>query len=156
MRCKNCPYGREDFEKYKSYVDLHDIQQYIWCDKVGGKVYYFGYCFDKCKPNKKKRKSYTEKKRINKHKRYWKYQNDLKRLHEAVKGYPAPVEYVDKVWVKGIGYVKLSKPYYRRLYRGKNSKYLKRQSNKQIRRYKGELHKGNFCHLLYDFWWELT
>ena len=42
-----------------------------------------------------------------------------------------------------------------RWYRGKRSKYFKQQSNRKIRRYKGELHKGNMAHKLYDFWWEL-
>ena len=46
MKCKDCPYGCEDFEKYKSYIDEEDIENCIWCDKVGGKVYFFGHCSD--------------------------------------------------------------------------------------------------------------
>lgn len=43
-----------------------------------------------------------------------------------------------------------------RFYRGKRSSYLKKQSNKKIRRYKGDLpSKGRTCHKLFDFWWEL-
>lgn len=36
------------------------------------------------------------------------------------------------------------------------SKFLKRQSNKKIRRYKKGLHDGRHCYKLFDFWWELT
>ena len=25
MRCRDCPYGCEEFEKYKSYIDKEDI-----------------------------------------------------------------------------------------------------------------------------------
>ena len=64
---------------------------------------------------------------------------------------------MDEVWVKGIGYVENPKPYYQRIYRGKRSKYLKRQSNKAIRKYKGGLHRGyQNIHKIYDYWYELT
>lgn len=43
-----------------------------------------------------------------------------------------------------------------RCYRGKRSAHLKRQSNRKIRRYKGSISlKGNMCHKIFDFWWEL-
>ena len=64
---------------------------------------------------------------------------------------------MDKVCIKKHKYIKNPKPYYKRVYRSKRSKYLKRQSNKKIRKYKGELHNGyQHIHKLYDFWWELT
>ena len=59
------------------------------------------------------------------------------------------------IWINGHGYVQNAKPYYKRWYRGKRSKYFKQQSNRKIRRYNGELHKGNMAYKLYDFWWEL-
>jgi hypothetical protein len=46
--------------------------------------------------------------------------------------------------------------WYQRTYRGKASSYLKRLSNKKIRRFKGCLpKKGNFHHKIFDFWWSL-
>ncbi len=168
MRCKNCPYGAEDFtrriEMYKSvygeYPDedrASDSEQFVWCDKVGGKVYCFGHCTDWYEHDKQPHKTYSKKKRTNKRERYLKHQKHLKHLYKTVGGYYlSPVRYTDEIWTKGIGYVENSKPYYQRLYRGKRSKCLKRQSNKAIRRYKGELHKGWQCHRLYDFWWELV
>ena len=65
------------------------------------------------------------------------------------------IEKANEIWVKGVGYVENSKPYYQRLYRGKRSGYLKRQSNRVIRRYKGELHKGyQHIHKIFDFLWD--
>lgn len=153
MRCRDCPYGQEDFQKYESYADEEDIEQFVWCDKVGGKVYYFGHCSDCYEQDKENHKVYLKKKRINKRERYLKYQNHLKHLEKVSCGYPKAVTYEDEVWIKELGYVENPKPYYKRWYRGKRSKYLKQQSNRKIRRYKGELHNGNSCHKLYDFWW---
>ena len=88
-----------------------------------------------------------------KRRRYLKHQNKLKHLHEATcNSYPSPVMYTEEKWIRSAGYVKNPKPYYKRLYRGKRSKYLKQQSNKKIRRYKGDLHRGNMAHKLFDFW----
>jgi hypothetical protein len=174
LKCRNCPYGKEDFERrillynkvvekqgipndiygYKTYEDaLNDAEQFLWCDKVGGKVYCFGRCADAYSdiPNHKNR---SKKKKRNKRERDLKYKNHLKYLAENTSDYPSSAIYTDEIWIKGYGYVKNPKPYYKRLYRSKKSKYLKRQSNKRIRRYKGELHNGYMCHRLYDFWWE--
>ena len=166
MRCRDCPYGIEDFttriELYKSvhgeYPDedrADESERFVWCDKVGGKVYCFGHCTDWYEQDKIPHKNHSKKKRMNKRERYLKHQNHLKYLYEVAGGYyPSPVKYTDEIWVKGVGYVKNPKSYYQRLYRGKRSKCLKQQSNRKIRRYKGELHKGNMAHKLYDFWWE--
>ena len=83
-----------------------------------------------------------------------KHQNHLKYLERVSCGYPQAVTYEDEVWIKGVGYIKNSKPYYKRWYKGKRSSYLKRQSNKAIRRYKGELHNG-YQHIHKIFWYEL-
>lgn len=63
--------------------------------------------------------------------------------------------YVDEIWIKGIGYVENPKPYYKRYYRGSRSAFLKKMSNRKIRRYNGEIRKGAAYHRLYDFWWEI-
>ena len=176
MECRNCPYGKEDFDRrmawynkiveergipndiygYETYEDaVKDAEQFLWCDKVGGKVYCFGHCTD-AYSDITKYENHSKKKRRNKRERDLKYKNHLKYLAENTSGYPSPVMYTDEIWVKGYGYIKNPKPYYKRLYRGKRSKYLKRQSSKKIRRYKGELHNGWYCHRLYDFWWEYS
>lgn len=169
MRCRDCPYGIEDFtlrtKMYKSvYGEIPDeeranqSEQFVWCDKVGGKVYSFGHCTDWYKYDKPPHKAYSKRTKRNKRERYLKHQNHLEHLYKTVGDcYPSPVRIVNEIWVKDIGYVENLKPYYQRLYRGKRSKCLKRQSNKAIRRYKGELHKGyQHIHKIYDYWYELT
>lgn len=168
MRCKNCPYGAEDFtrriEMYKSvygeYPDedrANDSEQFVWCDKVGGKVYCFGHCSDWYEQDEEISKTCPQKRKLNKRQRFLKHRNHLRYL-DAVSdhGYPLVVIWEDKIRIRGYELAENPKPYYKRMYRGKRSKYLKRQSNKAIRRYKGELHKGWQCHRLYDFWWELV
>ena len=73
MKCKDCPYGYEDFEKYKSYIDEEDIENCVWCDKVGGKIYSFGHCSDWYEQDEEKYKNHSKKKRMNKRERYLKY-----------------------------------------------------------------------------------
>ena len=140
-----------------SYYDYGLGGQY--CNKVGGKTLLYGYCTDVYEKNVT-HKNRSKQKRRNKRERNQKYKNHLKFLAENVTGYPSPVIYIDEIWIKGQGYVENSKPYYKRLYRGRgrhsNSNYHKKMSNRKIRRYTGELSKkGNLSHKLYDFWWEL-
>ena len=146
LECKNCP-----------YYDYALGGQ--WCDKVGGYNYRFGYCSD-IYDKETKRKNRSKQKRRNKIERDQKHKDHLKFLAENIQYYPSPVIYNNEIWIKGQGYVENSKPYYKRLYRGRgrhsNSNYHKKMSNRKIRRYKRELpKKGNLSHKLYDFWWEL-
>lgn len=158
MLCHDCPYGYEDYMRLsENFTDLsqEEICLLIWCDKIGGKVGYMGCCEESSRIGNVV-KTELNKKRRNKRERYLKHQNNLKHLYKIAGGYyPAPVGYMDEIWINGHGYVQNTKPYYKRWYRGKRSKYFKQQSNRKIRRYKGELHKGNMAHKLYDFWWEL-
>lgn len=146
LECIECP-----------YYDYGLSGQY--CDKVGGKTLLYGYCTYVYEKNAT-HKNRSKQKRRNKRERDQKHKNHLKFLAENVTGYPSPVIYTDEIWIKGHGYVGNPKPYYKRLYRGRgrhsNSNYHKKNSNRKIRRYTGELpKKGNLSHKLYDFWWEL-
>lgn len=49
----------------------------------------------------------------------------------------------------------VTKPFYRRIYRGKVSPYSKKRTNKIVRRYKGEVPKGCGYRKLFDMWWEI-
>ena len=175
MECRNCPYAKDEFNKrikyYQEYTDKNGVpndiygdltleeimefeEPYCWCEKTGGKILWHGQCND-AYDDVQKYENHSKKKRRNKRERDLKYKNHLKSLAENTTGYPSPAYYVDEIWIKGYGYVKNPKPYYKRLYRGKRSKYLKRQSNKKIRRYKGELHNGHHCYKVFDYWYEL-
>lgn len=174
MECKNCPYGKEDYERRMSnYEDTikeegipndiyhylkpedasNEFEQFIWCDKVGGKVYCFGHCEDAYSKEKEEKRVSKAKKTIRR-KREIKYKQHLKRLAEINTGYPAPVYYKDEIWERGKGIVKNPKPYYKRVYRGQRSKFFKKLSNKRVRRYKEAINNGNNYRKIYDFWWE--
>lgn len=177
MECRNCPYGKEDFDRrmawYSKIVEERGIpndiyhylepqdaadefEQFLWCDKVGGKVYCFGHCTD-AYSDIPKHENRSKKKRKNKRERDLKHKNHLKYLYKHCNFYPSPVTYTDEVWVKGYGYVENPKPYYKRLYRGNHKhnryKYYKKYANRCVRRYKGELHSGGSYKKVFDYWW---
>lgn len=142
LDCARCPYYEYGFGGQ-------------YCDKVGGKTAWYGFCED-IYPDIPKHVYHSKQKRRNKRERDQKYKNHLKFLAEYLSGYPSPVVYRDKIFIRGQGYVENPKPYYKRYYREKRAKYIKRMSNKKIRRYKGDVpKKGNWCYKLYDFWWEM-
>lgn len=84
------------------------------------------------------------KKRPNRHARKRKQIEKLKKLRTESGYYPVYSNY----------YCYYAYP--KRWYRGKRSAYLKKQSNKKIRNYKGSFEpKSNKFHRVFDFWWEL-
>lgn len=129
MRCECCPYYEPG---------------YYWCDKVGGKNILFGYCSEIYEIDTKQNRQYSKKKRTTKYERNQNYLNYLKQLSKKTSSYFPSVIYMD-----GLNY-------YKRYYRGRRSKYLKKISNRKIRRHKCELPKhGSQFHRIYDFWYEL-
>ncbi len=150
MECATCPYGKDNFERRTSY-DPYNTN--CWCDKVGGKTYLWGYC-DDVYSDTVKSKTYSKKKTSTKRERAIKYKSHLKYLSE-ISNYPKPAYYIDEIKVKRYHYTENLKPYYKRCYRDEASPYLKKASNRKIRRYKGELQNGWYCHRLFDFWWEM-
>lgn len=176
LECRNCPYGKEDFDRrmgwYNKIVEERGIpndiygylepqdaadefEQFVWCNKVGGKTYCFGCCEYAC-IDIPKHENRAKRKRRSKRERDLKYKNYLKEMYKKNPNYP--ISYNDEIWLfenHKVEIIKNPKPYYKRVYRGKRSKYLKRQSNKKIRRYKSELSSGRNCYKIFDFWYEL-
>ena len=85
LECRNCPYGKEDFDRRMAWYSkiikergipndiyhylkpqdaLNEFEQFIWCDKVGGKVYCFGHCSD-AYSNISKYEKHTKKRKKN-------------------------------------------------------------------------------------------
>ena len=178
LKCRDCPYGIEDFERrmywYNKIIEergipndiYHDLQpkdvvdefeQFLWCDKVGGKVYCFGHCTDFYEDiDIVKQKNSSKKKRRNKRERDLKYKNHVKYLAKNYPYYPPPAIPVDEdgCWNfdDPIGTV-----YYRRTYKGNHKrnryKYYKKYSNRKVRRYKGEIHRGGSYKKVFNYWW---
>lgn len=96
------------------------------------------------KPTKKQKKRDREKR----------YQNHLKQIQERGKYWISGVWPVDK----NGDYVRDDSPdfvRFKRGYRGKRSKYIKRHCNKRIRRKDNFPLKGNGYRKASEFWWEL-
>lgn len=176
MRCSECPYGEYDYTRrvnmYDAIVAEHGVpndiygdmsrdtaikqaEKYCWCDKVGGKVIWAGHCSEMHEPDPVVKPSGSRRRKHDKRERYIRHQRHLKWLAENCSGYPIPVTLEDEIYISWSVRLKRQKPYYKRWYRGKMSKYYKRQSSKKIRRYKGKLKNGWSCHKLYGFWNEL-
>ena len=179
MECRNCPYAKEEFDRrirrYQEYVDKNGIpndiygdwtlkdamefeEPYCWCEKTGGKIWWYGQCSD-AYLDIPKYENRSKRKRRNKRERDLKHKNHLKYLHQHCNFYPSPVTYTDEIWVKGCRYVENPKPYYKRLYRGnhKSNRYswYKKYANRCVRRYKGELHSGGSYKKVFDYWWSV-
>lgn len=178
MKCRNCPYGKEDFEKrmywYKKIVqergipnDIYhylkpedapdEFEQFSWCDKVGGKVYWAGKCTD-AYLDIPKRINHQKQKRRNKRERDQKHKKHFENLWNAKrhKWFP-PVMYVDYIWVKHeIQDRKV--PYYKRLtpnHGGRKQRYHKKQANKHVRHYDDVIPNGGSYKKVYDYKWSI-
>lgn len=162
--------GFEQCEECNSYVGITEEEWEDWCN-INGFPYRIA-DFDSVKENNKdiqdnilhNMQDHEEdiplveapkptKKQI-KRNRKERYQNHLKQIQE--KG---------KYWISGIwpvdkngDYVRDDSPEFvrfKRGYRGKRSKYIKRHCNKRIRRKDNFPLKGNGYRKASEFWWEL-
>lgn len=112
-------------------------------------MYIFNSCSDAYN-NVSIRENHSKKKRRNRLERHLRHQKRLKDLSK----YCYEFYYVDKTYVRGKGFIDNPKPYYKRFYWGENRKrFYKKQSNKAVRRYKGEISKGNGYRKLYEYKW---
>lgn len=84
-----------------------------------------------------------------------KYMRHLKSLYSNSNGYSVPVIYKDEIYIRGKGYIKNQKPYYKRQYRSQSSRYYKKLANRKVRRFNGELSRGGYYKRIYDFYWNM-
>lgn len=160
--CFTCPLGRYSYEQsLKTYdklnipYDYDEITYNIWCDKIGSKCGWYGYCEDAFSDNIKQLKKCNNKKQSTKYITREKHIKHLKKLSN-ISGYPTPSVLVTEKWDKELKkYVPVNKPYYTRRYIGSRTKYFKKYSNKRVRQYKGDIKSGNSYRKVYDYWWEI-
>ena len=163
MSCKDCPYIKDEFDIKASYEDgicEEYIEQYCWCDKTGGKIWWYGTCGEASDNHFPKRLTRQNKNRRTKRERDQKYKQHLRFLAENCSGYPSPAfpagedgQCVDSEdWFDRDKVV-----FYKRQYRAKRKRnryvYYKKYSNKCVRRYKGEIHRGNMYRRIFDYWY---
>jgi len=177
LNCRECPYGKEDFERrmywYQKTVNEQGIsndsyhclkpedaaaefEQFVWCDKVGGKVYSFGHCTDFHEDTDNIHINRSKRKRRNKRERDLKYKNHLRNLCGSTTCTHSSIEFTSEIYIRNHGYIKNPKPYYKKIYYGENCKrYYKKYANKVVRRYKGEIHNGCSYKKVFDYAWTI-
>jgi hypothetical protein len=150
--CEDCPYVIKDINKRKRVLGNDYQPEYVWCDKVGGKHYVFGWCSD-CDIKQYKKKPIEYKNISTKQSRREKYNNKLKKLYNCCHGYPSPV--TKDTW---IDYKAVELPYYKRLYKGNHHgsryKFYKKYSNKVIRRSENVPNYGGYKKC-YEYWFNV-
>lgn len=153
MECINCPYAEDDIEKLSIIYDEDDIEylyNYIFCNKVGGKILRYGTC--SIVLNNVNDTQYIKRKRNIKEKRIKRLNNTKKHKNRVYNLYNIYKESYTPVAIKVDDG---NNTYYKRIYRGKNSKRIKRMSHKAVRRYRKGLSKGNNSNKVFSYWNEL-
>lgn len=169
MDCLNCPliqeeierrlniYGFEEMKQYPQYEEeiLNEICRACFCDKFDSKIFMTNsqgcedYPSRSIKKGKKGKKRRTRREYDAKHKKHLEELSDLP-------GYPSGARKKDKTYTYAseTGYITSISPFYCRTYKGKGYTYLKKSSNRKVRRTTEILLKGNTYRKIFDLWWE--
>lgn len=143
MICSVCPY-------IIKYIKDNNLKS-CYCKKLGCRIKDGEPCEKEAEDVKKNSR---HPRKLNAYKRKVKYKKYLERLADEDPKYPSGAYRVgyDGYYTDNPNDTK----YVKREWRGKRSKYLKRCSNRRIRRHKGEIPKRCGYRRVFDFWWELT
>ena len=148
--CKKCPMVMKDYFHLSSiYGNEDEAIQDCWCDKLGCKISWIV----PCEENKMENDiEYNEieyiKPRMTRYERNYRHKKKLKYFYDYIQPQWSP----SGVWKKHYG---TPSEYLCRFYRGKRSKFLKRQSNKKIRRHQSYISNGGSYKKIFNYWWEL-
>lgn len=152
--CDECSISQGVEHRLKSSEENRHTFQYDYCgcDKVDGQFYRCGYCSDAWVSTPEPKKHGARKTGIN----YRRLQNKKKKdalmriLNYGYKPYAGWVDWdwVDGVWQQTGDHIKYPK-------NSKKQAFYKRYTNKKVRRYKGEIPKGNQYRKHFDYWWTL-
>ena len=172
MKCKNCPYIKDEYDIKASYEEANGLiadeyDDYLYrecqCDKIGGKIGYFGFCGDTNKTDNYVEDTYLPfiypSTKLKSYKRYLtnlSYKNKLKRQAKSNLGYPSPSYGVDRQgnWTDNDADVL----YYKKCYKSKHAsrfKYYKNQSSRKVRRNKDLVLKGGEYKKFYEYQWNI-
>ena len=145
MTCRDCPYVKDEFEARKAYLEkcdeYGDFDSSCFCDKLGGKLGWWGYCEDaefiqESEPIFSDLDIPIEKiKHRNRRKNAMKHKRKLRFQARNSSGYPSPSYAVDKYGNYTDDEDEIV--YYKPTYKSKHScrySFHKRAANKSIRR----------------------
>lgn len=156
VACDECPmiWGLERQLKLAEKYGTEPQLEYCGCDKTGdGKFYCYGFCedafvdvpTDRTHGKRKTGRAYRRNRTRHKDKR--------KRKIIATCGYKPTIGYVDYdlvdgKWIEVGNHIKYPK-------NSNAQKYLKRISNKKVRKFRGDISSGNAYRRIFDYRWEL-
>lgn len=151
--CDECPIC-EDIERRILFAGKYSLEpqlEYCYCDKVGAKFYVGGQCSDAEISSEEEPRNGARKTG----RAYRRRMNYLKkkRLMEIVKsGYNYSFytnwEYTDGSFHRLYDYIRYPQ-------NSNRKRFLKKYSNRKVRRAQGESMKGNQYRKVFDYWWEL-
>lgn len=149
LACKNCPYIMDEYEVRERYLlnkeyDFPEISMSCYCDKVGGKLGWCGYCSDALQLEEKEEQeeidfhNLSKNKHRNRRNASKKYKKKLKEMSINCNFYPSPSYPVDKYGNYCNDESKIA--YYKEVNKSKHSsryRFCKKMSNKKVRRHLG-------------------
>ena len=127
--------------------------EYCGCDKVQTEFFISGYCSDAFEADKPQRKLCEPRKTGRAYRRKMRKQKKEKLMRIMTYGYRSGIGYTDWGWKDGV-----YQPVGRYIQYPKNSNrqtFWKTYSNRKIRRYKGNIRKGNSYRRHFDYAWEV-
>ena len=156
--CDECPmiWGLEQKLEIADKYGVEPQIEYCGCDKTGnGKFYIYGFCEDAfddrdtCVIAKAgKRNSGRAYRRLQKEKKIRERRTVLARYgYRPMLGH-IECSFVNGVWQETGTHIKYPKS-------SNAQKFLKRKSNRAVRRYKGEIPNGNSYRKIEEYWWAL-
>lgn len=157
MNCEDCPYD-DPIERQKRYDSLWtpkdtDWQpEYLWCDKVGGEHWQYGYCSDCFDYDSSKNATANKRKHRLSH-----YENLILHKKNEIR-YAVKSEYLDyyydnRNYFNSIRQNKDGKLYARKIYMSGMKKYCRKQTNRKVRK----SNAGNYgaYRKTFDYWYTL-
>lgn len=152
--CDECPIceGIEHRLETAAELGLEPQIDHCGCDKVQTEFFVSGYCEDAFEevPDKKVNR---QRKTGNAYRRQMRKRKRDELMKIMTYGYNPAAGYVDWDWANGVW-----RPVGNHIKYPKNSNrqvYWKNQSNRKVRRYKGELPKGNSYRKLFEYAWTI-
>ena len=159
-KCKECQLIANNYFRLVSiYGNSDDAIQDCWCDKLGCKISWAPPCeIEPCEIGISNMDNMEYKKenciygripsRMTRYERNYRHKKKLRHFYDSIQ----PKWSASGVYMKHCG---TSNEFLCRYYRKRYSRYLKRKSNKSIRRYKSYISNGGFYKKIFDYWWEL-
>lgn len=172
--CKECPFIKEDYDRLFEYYKTkgykeEDFESWLlnsmYCEKVGGKILYYGMCSESC-PIKDEKEN-TEEKTINEpllkskarrtRKNTKRYKRKLKYKAKNISSYPGVAYGMTKEREYSSDEDEIA--YYKKCYKSSHAtRYRdnKKASNKRVRKNKNFSSKQKSCYKkLYDYKYDI-